>query len=57
MAFSWLLMGERVSGTFWIALGMVAAAVLAGSADSLANRRSRLVTESSAPLSASDPKH
>ena len=57
MAFSWLLMGERVSGTFWIALGMVAAAVLAGSADSLANSRSRLVTESSAPLSASDPKH
>lgn len=30
MAFSWLLMGERVTETFWIALMMVAAAVVAG---------------------------
>ena len=30
MAFSWLLMGEKVTETFWIALTMVAAAVVAG---------------------------
>ena len=30
MAFSWLLMGEKVTETFWIALMMVAAAVVAG---------------------------
>lgn len=30
MAFSWLLMGERVTGTFWLALLMVSGAVFAG---------------------------
>ncbi|MEI6872661.1 MAG: DMT family transporter [Verrucomicrobiota bacterium] len=30
MAFSWLLMGEHVTGTFWLALLMVSGAVVAG---------------------------
>jgi drug/metabolite transporter (DMT)-like permease len=38
MAFSHLLMGKEVSGTFWIAVVMVTVAVVAGRSDAVENR-------------------
>ena len=48
MAFSWLLMRERVTDTFWIALAMVAAAVVAGRSRTVAGDNTRSRPESSA---------
>jgi drug/metabolite transporter (DMT)-like permease len=56
MAFSWLLMGEKVTDTFWIALTMVATAVVAGRSDAKADGGPTSNPGAAAILPTAEPK-